>query len=150
MHGLCGLQVLSQAATSASSDCKWHCNLVSFFLYSPHCNLCKMLRDSIKKNNNKWNKKDCMWHYLRKFRCLKMQAHVCSQTLLQNCAYIFLSCNICFFHFLWPKVFLSYFSGKGALISASGHWKQSEVSGSLWSAHTTTQHWEAREHRLLT
>jgi len=30
-------------------------------------------------------------------------------------------------------------SGEGALISASGHREQSEVSDSLWSAHTTTQ-----------
>lgn len=46
--------------------------------------------------------------------------------------------------------FFSCSSGEGALISASGHREHSEVSDSLWSAHTSTQQREAWEHSLLT
>ncbi len=80
---------MSQVAESASSDCKWHCILVYFFLSSPPGYCCKMLRDSNKKIIYKYKKiKKIACDITRgsasvwACKCLSVQVQVCSQTLL--------------------------------------------------------------------
>ncbi len=70
------MQVTSQVAERASSDCKWHCIYFSFFfLVFITCYCCKMLRDS-NKTINKYIQKKKKCHL-----CLRVQVQVCSQTI---------------------------------------------------------------------